>query len=96
MSYTGLDIILRRGHENWGEGCIYWVSSMVFDKANRGHRLFSDTLFIAGCGRFLEGTAEQMHRSLSYLGSLPEDTVVYNGHEYTSASVAFGVYVSWC
>jgi len=52
-----------------------------------------DTLFIAGCGRFFEGTAEQMHRSLSYLGSLPDDTVVYNGHEYTSGSVAFGAHV---
>jgi len=52
-----------------------------------------DTLFLGGCGRFFEGTAEQMHKSLSYLGSLPEDTIVYNGHEYTYSSVAFGAHV---
>ncbi|XP_045884675.1 hydroxyacylglutathione hydrolase-like protein isoform X2 [Micropterus dolomieu] len=34
-----------------------------------------DTLFIGGCGRFLEGTAEQMYHNLTQvLGSLPQDT----------------------
>lgn len=31
-----------------------------------------------------------MHAALSYLGTLPDDTVVYNGHEYTAGNVAFG------
>lgn len=35
-----------------------------------------------------------MDRSLTYLGSLPDDTVVYNGHEYTSGNVAFALSVS--
>lgn len=48
-----------------------------------------DTLFVAGCGRFFEGDGEQMNKALSYLGTLPEDTVVYNGHEYTGGNVAF-------
>ena len=48
-----------------------------------------DTLFIAGCGRFFEGTAPEMHAALSYLGSLPDKTVVYNGHEYTAGNVKF-------
>lgn len=43
-----------------------------------------DTLFLAGCGRFFEGTAAQMHNSLNtVLASLPDDTLVYCGHEYT-------------
>ena len=49
-----------------------------------------DTLFIAGCGRFFEGTGEEMIRALNYLGTLSNDTVVYNGHEYTAGSLAFG------
>lgn len=49
-----------------------------------------DTLFLGGCGRFFEGTAEQMHVALSKLGTLPDDTIVYNGHEYTAGNVAFG------
>jgi len=48
-----------------------------------------DTLFIGGCGRFFEGSAEQMYKSLSYLGSLPDDTVTYNGHEYTASNFKF-------
>ena len=30
-----------------------------------------------------------MHAALSYLGTLPDQTVVYNGHEYTAGNVAF-------
>ncbi|CCO28574.1 hypothetical protein BN14_02569 [Rhizoctonia solani AG-1 IB] len=52
-----------------------------------------DTLFLAGCGRFFEGTAPEMHEALSYLGTLPDETVVYNGHEYTKASLAFGAHI---
>jgi hydroxyacylglutathione hydrolase len=37
-----------------------------------------DTLFIGGCGRFFEGTAEQMDKALNKtLGSLPSETKVY-------------------
>ncbi|PSR71165.1 hypothetical protein PHLCEN_2v13011 [Hermanssonia centrifuga] len=47
-----------------------------------------DTLFIAGCGRFFEGTAPEMHAALSYLGALPDKTITYVGHEYTASNVA--------
>lgn len=41
-----------------------------------------DFQFIAGCGKFFEGTAEQMYQSLCVtLGSLPKPTRVYCGHE---------------
>ena len=49
----------------------------------------SDTLFQGGCGRFFEGTPAEMHAALSYLGTLPDDTVVYNGHEYTRSNLKF-------
>jgi hydroxyacylglutathione hydrolase len=49
----------------------------------------SDTLFQGGCGRFFEGTPAEMHASLSYLATLPNDTVVYNGHEYTRGNLKF-------
>jgi hydroxyacylglutathione hydrolase len=48
-----------------------------------------DTLFSAGCGRLLGGTAEQLHDSLQRLAGLPEDTAVYCAHEYTLANLAF-------
>ena len=43
---------------------------------------YKNIQFIAGCGRFFEGTAEQMYQSLIVtLGSLPKSTRVYCGHE---------------
>ncbi|KAK4103914.1 Metallo-hydrolase/oxidoreductase [Parathielavia hyrcaniae] len=53
-----------------------------------------DTLFHGGCGRFFEGTGEEMHKALNVtLGSLPDDTRVFPGHEYTKANAKFGVSV---
>lgn len=52
-----------------------------------------DTLFSAGCGRLFEGTAEQMHTSLSRLSALPDTTLVYCGHEYTLANLRFALTV---
>ena len=52
-----------------------------------------DTMFSAGCGRLFEGTAEQMHASLSRFAALPEATRVYCGHEYTEANLRFALAV---
>ncbi|KAL2101111.1 hypothetical protein ACEWY4_002872 [Coilia grayii] len=53
-----------------------------------------DTLFIGGCGKFFEGTAEQMHHNLTkVLGTLPEDTKVFCGHEYTKRNLKFALMV---
>lgn len=48
-----------------------------------------DTLFVGGCGRLFEGTAEQMFESFRKLDALPEDTTIYCAHEYTTANLAF-------
>jgi hydroxyacylglutathione hydrolase len=48
-----------------------------------------DTLFIAGCGRLFEGGAATMVKSLGKLASLPDDTQVYCGHEYTQKNLEF-------
>jgi len=48
-----------------------------------------DTLFSAGCGRLLGGTAEQLKQSLDRLKQLPDDTQVYCTHEYTAANLKF-------
>ena len=38
--------------------------------------LTGDTLFVAGCGKFYEGTADEMYKALlEVLGRLPPDTV---------------------
>ena len=50
-----------------------------------------DTLFSIGCGRVIEGTPEQMWRSLVKLRDLPNDTEFYCGHEYTAANIKFAL-----
>lgn len=53
-----------------------------------------DTLFVAGCGRLFEGTAEQMYSSLSgKLAKLPPSTRVFCGHEYTLQNLRFALFV---
>ncbi|MEX0734695.1 MAG: hydroxyacylglutathione hydrolase [Steroidobacteraceae bacterium] len=52
-----------------------------------------DTLFSAGCGRLFEGTPEQMLASLDAFAGLPDETLVYCGHEYTLANLRFATAV---
>lgn len=53
-----------------------------------------DTLFTGGCGRFFEGTAPQMHRALiEILSALPDETLVYCGHEYALQNLRFALHV---
>ncbi|KAK0752359.1 beta-lactamase-like protein [Schizothecium vesticola] len=53
-----------------------------------------DTLFHGGCGKFFEGTGEEMHKALNVvLAALPDDTKVFPGHEYTKSNVRFGLSV---
>lgn len=51
--------------------------------------LCGDTLFSGGCGRLFEGTAQQMHASLTRLAQLPADTRFLCAHEYTASNLAF-------
>lgn len=51
-----------------------------------------DTLFSLGCGRVFEGDMEMMWASLSHLMHLlPDDTVIYCGHEYTESNARFAL-----
>lgn len=52
-----------------------------------------DTLFCGGVGKFFEGTAEDMHKSLQKLLNLPPQTEIYCGHEYTVSNYRFALYI---
>jgi len=52
--------------------------------------LFSgDTLFVGGCGRFFEGTADQMLHNLDRFAALDPNTQVFCAHEYTESNFKF-------
>ncbi|KAM9990796.1 hypothetical protein ACTFIY_006832 [Dictyostelium cf. discoideum] len=61
------------------------------NEPNQVKSLFTgDTLFIGGCGRLFEGNPEQMYNALyNVIGKLPDDTLVYVGHEYTLKNLEF-------
>lgn len=52
-----------------------------------------DTLFGAGCGRLLGGTATQLFQSLQQITFLPTQTKIYCAHEYTEANLRFAAIV---
>jgi len=70
------------------------IAYVVTEGAGPAHVFTGDTLFGAGCGRLFEGTPGQMFRALTAtLGALPDDALVYCGHEYTEANLRFAAHV---
>lgn len=57
-----------------------------------GKNLFTgDALFSLGCGRMFEGTPDRMWSGLKRLRELPDETMVYCGHEYSAANAKFAL-----
>ncbi len=66
---------------------------IVYHFADDNLLFCGDTLFVMGCGRLFEGTAEQLWRSLQKLKALPKSTLVYCTHEYTQTNGRFALTV---
>lgn len=60
------------------------------DQANK-HLFTADALFSLGVGRMFEGTPGPMWEGVKFLRSLPDDTLVYCGHEYTESNAKFAL-----
>ena len=69
------------------------LGHIAFWFAEAGAVFCGDTLFSLGCGRVFEGSPAQMWDSLTALRDLPDDTLVYCGHEYTEANGRFALSV---
>ncbi len=84
VSYIGLNfaVIDTPGHT---------LGHIVFYDAEHDNLFSGDTLFSLGCGRLIEGNAEQMFESLRLLASLPPQTNMYCGHEYTESNARFAL-----
>jgi len=52
-----------------------------------------DTIFVGGCGKFFEGDAEQMLAAMEKAKTLPPDTKLFCGHEYTEANFRWATQV---
>lgn len=53
-----------------------------------------DTLFVGGCGRLIECDAATMWQSLTRLATLPDETLVYCGHDYTLENYEFAATIA--
>jgi hydroxyacylglutathione hydrolase len=56
-----------------------------------GNAFTGDTMFLMGCGRLFEGDPQMMWTSLSKLMTLPDETRIYCGHEYTESNGRFAL-----
>ncbi len=56
-----------------------------------GNAFTGDTLFSCGCGRVLEGDPGMMWSSLNKLMTLPDETMLWCGHEYTEKNASFAL-----
>jgi len=79
-------VIATPGHTQ-GSVCYY-----VQPSKNQDGILFTgDTLFIGGCGRPIECNAWTMWDSLQKIAALPDETLVYPGHNYTEENYEFAL-----
>ncbi len=69
------------------------LGHIAYHFAGAGALFSADSLMVMGCGRLLEGTAEQMWDSLHKLAALPDETLVYSGHEYAASNMRFALSV---
>jgi hydroxyacylglutathione hydrolase len=69
------------------------VGHIAYHFPEAGALFSADSLMVMGCGRLFEGTAEQMWQTLSTLSALPDETLVYSGHEYAESNTRFALSV---
>lgn len=65
------------------------LGHIVYHDPAGKHLFTADALFSLGCGRMFEGTPGPMWEGLKRLRELPDDTLLYCGHEYTLANAKF-------
>ncbi len=69
------------------------VGHIAYYFAEAGAVFTADSLMVMGCGRLFEGTPDQMWATLTRLAALPDETLVYSGHEYAEANLRFALSV---
>lgn len=84
---TRIQVLATPGHTR--TSVCYYVQPV--ESSPNGILWTGDTLFIGGCGRLLECDAQSMWESLGRLASLPDETLVYCGHDYTLENCEFAL-----
>lgn len=82
LGETRFDVMAAPGHT---------LGHIVFYDPRGGHLFSADALFSLGVGRMFEGTPGPMWEGVKRLRDLPDETLVYCGHEYTESNARFAV-----
>ncbi len=83
-----------RGHTLYRLACNLDTHNAEYDQEIYSNVLFTgDTLFSSGCGRFFEGNAAEMLQNMDKIASLPKDTKIFCGHEYTMSNLEWSLKV---
>lgn len=69
------------------------LGHIVYYAPSAGALFTADALFSMGVGRMFEGTPGPMWAGVLRLRELPDDTLVYCGHEYTQSNAKFALSV---
>jgi hydroxyacylglutathione hydrolase len=69
------------------------LGHVVYYEPAGGHLFSADALFSLGVGRMFEGKPGPMWGALEELRELPDDTLLYCGHEYTLENARFALSV---
>jgi hydroxyacylglutathione hydrolase len=83
---TEFQVIATPGHTR--SSLCYYVPA---GNSPNGILWTGDTMFTGGCGRLLECDAQTMWDSLRKLSALPDDTLVYCGHDYAEEDYEFAL-----
>lgn len=67
------------------------LGHIAFHDSVGKHLFTADALFSLGVGRMFEGTPGPMWEGVKQLRALPDDTLVYCGHEYTASNAKFAL-----
>ena len=84
LGETSFDIYGTPGHT---------LGHIVFHDPVGQHLFSADALFSLGVGRMFEGTPGPMWEGVKALRALPDETLVYCGHEYTASNAKFALSV---
>lgn len=92
LSFESLQVKVHRlrGHTAGQIGFeVQSTKKTTANQSDASHFFSGDTLFSFGCGRCLEGTPNELFESMKVILSLPPETRLHFGHEYSERNLKF-------
>ncbi len=89
VTFGGLRVTVLATPGHTPTSVCYYVASPASGRP--GAVWTGDTLFVGGCGRPMECDPAVLWGSLAKLAALPDETLVYCGHNYTAESYEFAL-----